>query len=369
MPVGHETESENVLRRAATAVGDNPAGTLSMAPLAEQIASLPPEAGALKRILERDAVRSISEQKMLFDEAAVESRRTYDRTWLLILLLIAVATAIGMGALVTPGVLMKGLGTSKIQSEWLATALIYICLVTTLVLAWRMASRRIYETWCEKRGAAEILRRRFFETSMMAEEPSEPRELPLLPLKLEHFRRYQLDVQEAYFADRAARNRGAANLAKSLILPCVAIIVLWLILLVSELASAASEQGPLPSFVPALVYQASAQLQKVGSQYIDIYGLLLGVLLLIIYGAAFIVTTLSSNLRNAARFAHARDNMAYLRRVGLEEARQAAVRGEEAKVVNYVSRVHSVMTAESSEWVRLMELDAGLPLPQAAHVA
>ncbi len=203
------------------------------------------------------------------------------------------------------------------------------------------------------------MRHRVFETVFEAKEQAQADEIPLLPLKLEYFRRYQLDVQQAYHSKRAAENERRVRMARRFSIPVAIAVILWFAALFIEVLSAWGEQAPLPGFIPSFVYHAMAYLQYIATDYTDIKFLILGAGLTILYGLLFLLTTLNSNLRNAARFAHARENLKYLRNTGLEEARRAAAKGEEAKVMNYANRIHSAMSAELNDWVRLMDLDQG----------
>ena len=356
--MGDETDIDNIVRRAVAAVGSNPQEEIRIPPLADQIRALAPEAGPLARILQNPQIAGTLARQKAFDRKAVEARRSYDCTWLAILLLVFVTALIRLDALLAPDTLIGMLGTSKRQAEWLVTLLIYLSLVLTLFLAWRLGARRHYDVWNEARGAAEYLRRQVFEIVMKAPESSRAGELPVLPLKLEYFRRYQLDIQETYHTLRARQYEGVARWARRLIVPFAAVVAIWVLFLVAELLSSLGEQGPLPAALPVLAYRASAGLQHFSSYYGDIGWLLAGVLMALIYGLAFLVTTLLSSVRNAARFAHARDNMVYLRASGLEKARQSAAAGDEIAVRDFVHRVHSSMSAELNDWVRLQELES-----------
>ena len=352
----HSDQSEiaSLIRRAEAAIGRNEPDCLDIPPLDAQIAALPPEAGPLKRILESAPVRHVYAQRKEYEAAAYKTRRSYNRNVYLILGLLIVAIFASSLPALAPLV-----NQNNVLAQTVATILVYLCLVVPLFLAWRLNARNTYEKWSEARGTAEFLRRRVFETVFEAEEPAQSDEIPLLPLKLEYFRRYQLDVQQAYHGTRAEQNERWVRTARWFTVPVTIAVILWFAALVVEILSAWGEQAPLPDQIPGFVYHAMAYLQHIATDYTDIKFLLLGTGITILYGAIFLLTTLNSNLRNAARFAHARENLEYLRNSGLEEARKAAAKGEEAKVVNYANRVHSAMSAELNDWVRLMDLDQG----------
>lgn len=350
-----------VTRRARDAVGSNPRGNIRIPPLADQVRDLPPEAGPLRRILESEAVHKAQNEHDKFDDEAVRARTSYDRSVLTIILLVFSAVAFGLAPSITPETL---LGTTEAASKWLATAFIYAALIFSLLIARRLDRKKTYEAWNEARGSAEFMRRKIVETVMHANETSRPGELPVWPLKLEYFRRYQLDVQEAYHQVRAAENEGKARRAKLLIVPCLLSVAVWVFALAFEVMAAWGEQGPLPASVPTFAYSVMGLMQKLTMQYTDIKWLWVGLGTACIYGLVFLFTTLNSRLRNAARFRRAAENFAHLRENpenGLDKARAAAAAepADVAGVLRYVARVHSAMSSELSDWVRLSKLDAG----------
>ena len=82
----------------------------------------------------------------------------------------------------------------------------------------------------KERAIAELARVKLFNDLMEANEEPRNGELPLLPLKLEYFRRYQFDVQRRYYSGRADEHARAAGQGKgwqrtSLALSYVAAIV------------------------------------------------------------------------------------------------------------------------------------------------
>jgi hypothetical protein len=60
-----------------------------------------------------------------------------------------------------------------------------------------------------KRAESEIARIELFNRIVHTHETSQGDELPLLPLKLEYFRRYQLDVQRRYYRGRGEQHAAA----------------------------------------------------------------------------------------------------------------------------------------------------------------
>lgn len=354
-------------KRADLAVGENPPGTISLPPLEDQINNLPAQAGPLRRILESEAVRNGYTQKKDYGSAAAKARKSYDTSKNIILLLLLACLLTAAVPLLAPPILIYEQNSSIARG--IATSLLYLCLLASLTLAWWLSARKLYETWSISRGAAEFLRRKHFDTVMNAPATVNPGEIAALPLKLEYFRRYQLDLQKAYFTKRSSENVRIAALAQGMLWPCGALVVAWLLFLFGEVLSAWGEQGPLPAFVPVWIYHVMSTLQGVSMEYADTKWLLYGTGAAIIYGASFLYTTLQNSQRNAARYTHARENFEYLSKQDLESARKSAAAGDEVGVNAFVNKVHSAMSAELSDWVRLMDLDQGKGPEQQARRA
>ena len=86
--------------------------------------------------------------------------------------------------------------------------------VLGLVVAF-LASRYLvvakpFDAWMKNRAEAEIARVGLFNAVTDATETCREGELHLLPLALEYFRRYQLDVQRRYYSGRAMQHAAAA---------------------------------------------------------------------------------------------------------------------------------------------------------------
>src|SRR5258708_28473763 len=94
-----------------------------------------------------------------------------------------------------------------------AASLIQYVRFSERVLAFlHLVRSRPFDLWMKARERAEIARISLFDQVMNTDDPSsQPDELPLPPLKLEHFRRYQLDVQRRYYAARGLQHAQPAG--------------------------------------------------------------------------------------------------------------------------------------------------------------
>lgn len=342
----------SAVHQAAEVLGENPRHNLRLEPeLHAQ--RLPSEAGPLRRILESAEIKHLIARYRAYGRAAVESQSSYWRTCKVILIIIALGVVVG-GVVVVAPLPVEYTAAARL----VASAAVYTALIVPLYLAWRLSRARHYEQWNENRAAAEHLRRRFFEQVLRAPAEAKPGELPALQLKLEHFRRYQFDLQENYHDIRSADYSRRAERANRLLLPSITIALVWIIIVFLGTASAWAEQGMVPTYLQFFVHTFSG-LQAVEIYHLDSWALMLGILMTSAYGFLFLRTIMDRNLRNLARHATARANFSFLRKTELQAAREAAARGDESQALRFVDHVHSIMSAEVADWVRLQELELG----------
>ena len=93
----------------------------------------------------------------------------------------------------------------------------------------------------------------------------------------------------------------------------------------------------------------------------DVDYLLFSMLGLVVFAVFFssYQTRLSHTKRNAARFDNMLQNFDDLLTERLEKARLASAQGNEKEVWKYLTGVHSIMSVELNDWVRLASLDIG----------
>ena len=217
-----------------------------------------------------------------------------------------------------------------------------------------------YKTWNEARGTAEAMRRELFERILDAPFEKKDGELPRLSLILEYFRRYQIELQQAYFATRGQEHEWSAQVAKVLECVVVAGLVVWCVADLSTAWSGTSEQGAAgwPRAGTQHWMWASGQLQRVETSMSDFWMLGISVGLALIAAGAKLHATLNASVRNAARYGNMRDKFSTLT-ADIDTVRAAAVRGDETAVRAYMKRVHSIMSIELNDWVNIAELEAG----------
>ena len=173
-----------------------------------------------------------------------------------------------------------------------------------------------------------------------ADEPVRSGEVELLPLQLEYFRRYHLDVQLRYYKGRGeehaiaagsirARRRLFAVLSATLGLPIVYFIVRIVLNNMGIDTSGFSSLNTAFYFVAAV--------------------------LPILISTNRSLSLLSQDERNASRYAHVYANLQLLKDEYLESAREAAEAGDKEGLLSFVYSVNEQISSEHREWISLTE--------------
>jgi hypothetical protein len=188
----------------------------------------------------------------------------------------------------------------------------------------RIQAGRLLETWKESRAQAEAYRRDYFNyLSQASTGPPNPVPLPLL--QLEYFRRYQFDVQYAFYQQRAGYHRGYADQSLKLSSAAMAAVVL-----LNSLSSA----GMLSTFNLKLIASGAFALlaQAFANMVIN-------------------REEVQQNRRKAELYAKTRTALAQLA-ANLDGIRQAVLEGSQEVFDSFVKATHDVLSKEHQEWLR-----------------
>ena len=189
---------------------------------------------------------------------------------------------------------------------------------------------------------------------MGAQEAPLSGELPLLPLKLEYCRRYQLEVQSRYYGGRGKEHEVAAGHTDKWRQVKLALTVLSVFLaLLASLPILAYLFAYLQATPPAWVGQT---VDIVHAFHIERWLLALGVAGSALYSYTTARSLMDLDERNASRYLTTHDNLEFMKEQGSEKARQSAADGNEEQVGVFVDRVQSLISSEHKEWVRLREM-------------
>lgn len=203
--------------------------------------------------------------------------------------------------------------------------------------------------WLSARGEAELLRVALFDRVLASEEPSAPTELPLLPLQLAYFRRYQLDVQLRYFEGRGRQLTRSAGLPRWYTAPVIAVVIIAFALAALLFGQLAFEYGlDVPN---ALILKFDFQRIEPLARWSFV-----ALALSSIYAIVLTQQNVSEDSRNGARYLALHRNLAFLKEEAYERVRQAAEAGERPLVEKFVRLVHDQMIAEQNEWISFNRL-------------
>jgi hypothetical protein len=315
---------------------------------------LPPEAGALKRILTRPEIAAIMERFSTADRAAIRAQKNY-LTWTKLafmcrFLSIACGTAalLDIAEILPEGIASLGLG---LQYTFIAGALII-----GLVLGFRQP----FEVWMGKRAAAENERLDLFNKVTSTEEPPQTGELPVLPLQLEYFRRYLLDEQRRYYRGRGDEHARAAGKTKRW---------QWTAVGLTALAIIPASLGFLGLFPDLQVPQPIRNFAiSADSKEGHVLMLTLGIIASALGDLTASLSLANLDRRNAARYLSNAANLDFLAEKYLGEARDAAAAGDRQRTQDFIDLVQSIISSEHREWTMLRDLAKDLNLANFAKM-
>lgn len=304
-------------------------------------AALPAEAGALKRVLERAELKDIVARYRTADAAAVVAQRRYKRIGRLGLYATTIATLVGAFFLLPTEPWLRGTPAA------IASTVQVLALVVAFLASRLLAVGSPFDAWMKKRAEAEIARIALFEEVGKADEAAREGELDLLPLKLEYFRRYQLEVQRRYYRGRGAQHRAAAWrnnrwLSVSLLVTVVSVGI--------GAIAALHIAAAWGMAVPAWLLQWFSGLAGTPANRL---ALGLGTIASGLYGLGVARSLMDLDERNASRFLTTAENLDFLTDTGLQPAREAAEAGNADEVLAFIQRVQGQISSEHREWILL----------------
>jgi hypothetical protein len=192
---------------AARIIGVGSAGDYGLSPLehAEQLRISAPKLAA---ILTRSAPAELARQYAEADTEALVAERTFKR-WVIRANRAVLATATVSALLMAAALLAGSLG-GLTQTILIVLALIGVAAGGFASMSlFRVKEGRLLEDWMTARARAETKRLSYF--TYIVNSSVGPLDPQLELLKLEYFRRYQLDLQLAYYKTRRSEHRNSAE--------------------------------------------------------------------------------------------------------------------------------------------------------------
>jgi hypothetical protein len=212
---------------------------------------------------------------------------------------------------------------------------LFVALAAPIWLAWRKPAER----WRAARSNAEYARIGLFEAALAPAGETGAGDLPLLPLQLEYFRRYQLDVQRQYFRAKEQQVVKAGNRTRA------AMTVYWALLLGAGIA-AAYNAAALFNYVKGL-----------DDNMRPIF-LALGTVASGLFSAIAAHALMNLDHRTPRPYKLMADFLDKQAGAPLQRARDAAVLGDRKPMLELVKSVHDEISAEHRAWKTLGEMAA-----------
>jgi hypothetical protein len=227
-------------------------------------------------------------------------------------------------------------------------------IVASFVCSLLLIITKPFAGWMRSRAESEHARIKLFKRVLEeTEEKPEEGELPLLPLQLEYFRRYQLDVQRYYYAKRGAQHARAVKLGGYVRIAALLLIA------AAVLPNFWQLQGR--DWVPQVLKQIFVHPPS-DTELAQRVFLCLGLIGSALQGLLASLSLMSHDERNATRYLDTSRNLEDLAGRPLEEARSAALEGDRERVLGFVALVHEQVSSEHREWVALRAIVPDLSL-------
>lgn len=329
-----------------------------------------PAGDPLAACLDAPSIRREFGRYVEWNHDAIASRGRYEWQMLLLTLPTVSALALTLSLLIPPQLIVGplrtvfGLTASQMVNwdMWLRQTLpwlIYLLLLSPLLVAALTRPNRTYARRQESRANAEGVRRRIFRAVLHSQPTDVPPSDPwLLQLKLEYFRRWQVEVQYAFFRNRRRELNHLLWRSRLAICAYVGFLALFGLVLVAAGLGGWDENGITPlsgRWSGLLSYLAWVEVSSLDAW------LLLALSATIVVGLyLFSRASIADSRRNAARYRTMEENFTYIRGEKLQAARRAAEDGDEHEVHVYFDMVDSMLSVEANDWVRLGALDAGI---------
>jgi hypothetical protein len=316
--------SGQVRDRAADLLGADSADDWKLEP-AEHAARLMPEAVALKRVLETEFIMEIIDRYDRADAAAAKHQRSYKKFGRAEIYLGTVAAIIG--AIVLS---MSDSTDAAATYDYLRAPLLWIQIISAagvVGVKYLLQHQQPFVKWNESRSIAETARIELFETvcgltERKWENAQSDGDFPLLPLQLEYFVRYQLDVQLIYYDKRGEQHRKAARRYVSF--------------------------GAVVTFIAALAAALIGVSQGIGDG-ISIASMA-ALVAPILMTAQTNLSRLNQDERNGARYEITYAHLKKVRGEMLDDARSGAAAGDAAPVHAFIRAADNVISVEHSQW-------------------
>jgi len=307
-----------MVMNAVAAVGAGGPDDYVLSPVAhaEDLSATAPR---LARLITRSHPLELARQFEEADAEALAAQRDF-RIWTARANWAVLVTAAVGAALMAVGLLDTVLGAAtKPLLVVLAVVGVISGAVASMAL-YRVKEGRLLEAWMTARARAETHRLNYFLA--VVGEPAEPLDVELELLKLEYFRRYQLDLEIAYYRKRRSGHLRSANRTLT--------IAAWSLVVAAVATGTAGILGAL-----ATGWAALGALAVLGAA---------------LQGFAATREGVDQDRRNAERYGRTLEALQALR-ARLDDVRAGVAAGSRPVLDEYVAAVQDQISLEHREWL------------------
>lgn len=314
---------DELIKTAKEAIGEGQLDDYVLAPK-NHADLLGPKAPALASILRKSEFNAVAGQYERKDAEAKEAQTIFRKTanranWAVFVTVCLSAALLITGPLTSGGVgksLLVVLGSCGIGSGALGAMWLF-----------RIREGKLLETWMAARAGAETARLSYFDLVTSAQDAGEVSVIPLPLLQLEYFRRYQLDIERAFYKNRRRDHRSAAD--KMLTVSAFAVAL-----------------GSLATGLGGLLGAAA------NPRWVSIAGL--GAIAAALSAFASAKEALGQDRRNEERYGRALDALDSLAGK-LDQVRNSAAAGAREPMQQFVAAVHEQVSLEHRQWLGTAE--------------
>ena len=317
--VGVLMDRDELIKAAKEAIGEGQLDDYILAPK-NHADLLAPKAPALARILRKSEFNAVAGQYERKDAEAGEAQAIFRNTanranWAVFVtvclsaaLLIVGPSKFGeVGKSLLVGLGLCGMVTGALGAMWL----------------FKVREGKLLEKWMTARAGAETARLSYFERVTNVQDADEGSAIPLPILQVEYFRRYQLDIERAFYKNRGRDHRLAAG--RMLTVGAYAVAL-----------------GSLATGLAGLLGGA------VSSRWVSIAGL--GAIASALSAFASAKEALGQDRRNEERYGRTLDALEGLAEK-LDEVRNSAAEGAREPLQQFVAAVHEQVSLEHRQWL------------------
>jgi hypothetical protein len=316
-------DRDELIKSAKAAIGEGQPDDYVLAPR-NHADSLTPKAPVLASILRRSEFSAVVGQYEHKDSEAGQAQRVFRQTanranWA-VFVTVCLSAALLIAGPLTSGAVSKsvlvGLGSCGIVSGALGAMWLF-----------RIREGKLLEKWMTARAGAETARLSYFEKVTGVRDVDEGSAIPLPLLQLEYFRRYQLDIERAYYRNRG-REHGIAA-AKMLTISAFSVAL-----------------GSLATGLAGFLGGA------ISSGWVSIAGL--GTIATALSAFASGKEAVGQDRRNEERYGRTLEALESL--AGrLDQVRNSAAEGAREPLQQFVAAVHEQVSLEHRQWLGAAE--------------